>query len=122
MFRISESSDHNPSLRGICLALGALGSRIHAISRAHGFYDRETIKGDPNPSLPAEKLALIHSEVSETLDALRDGNADHEGEELADIIIRTLDYCAWRRIDIARHVREKIAVNADRPPLHGRRF
>ena len=97
----------------------------------------------------AMKMALIHSEVSEVLEALREGRApanlyyighgewevdedrDAYGNlnkpegvpaELADIIIRVLDYCGSREIDIAEAVRRKVAYNATRPALHGKEF
>jgi NTP pyrophosphatase (non-canonical NTP hydrolase) len=112
-------------------AFNALGDQIHDWARGQGFYDRERtvvrdsvtgdVEGRPvNPSLPAEKLCLIHSEVSETLEALRDGDRKAEAEEVADILIRVLDYAAWRRIDLDRVVADKMAKNAGRPRLHGR--
>lgn len=97
----------------------------------------------------AMKMALIHSEVSEALEALREGFAptalyyieddgwvvDEERDEcgnlnkpegvpaeLADVIIRVLDYCGSREIDIAEAVRRKVAYNATRPALHGKEF
>jgi NTP pyrophosphatase (non-canonical NTP hydrolase) len=110
-----------------------LGDEIHYWARGKGFYDRERLKvADPvtgdvegrvvNPSLPAEKLMLIVSEVAETLDALRDGDRKHEAEEVADIMIRVLDYAAWRGIDLDREVAAKMAKNTVRPHLHGRGF
>jgi NTP pyrophosphatase (non-canonical NTP hydrolase) len=108
--------------------LNALARAIHAGARAKGFYDREFVADPesrydnaiPNPSFPAEKLLLIVSEVSETLDALRDADPDHEAEELADVIIRCLDYAAWRGVDVDAAVAAKVATNRDRPRLHGR--
>lgn len=105
--------------------LNQLGERVHANARAKGFYDHATIEADPdvavaNPSIAAEKLALIHSEVSETLEALRDNDREHEAEELADVLIRVVDYAAFRNLDLDAAVAAKIAVNAERPRLHGR--
>lgn len=108
-----------------------LGAEIHAWARDKGFYDRERlvvrdpvtgdVEGRPtNPSLPAEKLMLIVSECGETLEALRDGDRKHEAEEVADILIRVLDYAAWRQHDLDRVVADKMAANRERPRLHGR--
>jgi NTP pyrophosphatase (non-canonical NTP hydrolase) len=111
--------------------LNELGRRVHANARAKGFYDHEhlvvrdpilgDVEGRPlNPSLAAEKLALIHSEVSEILETLRDSDFEHEGEEVADVLIRVLDYAAWRGIDLDAQVARKIEINAGRDRLHGR--
>lgn len=67
-----------------------------------------------------EKLLLIVSEVSETQDALRNGDEENEAEEVADILIRTLDYAAWRGIHLDGEVRHKMERNRERPRLHGR--
>ena len=109
----------------------ALGAGIHAWARAQGFYDREHLgcpgpQGPtvwvPNPSMPAEKLMLIVSECAEALEALRDGDRENEAEEVADIVIRCLDYAAWRGISLDAEVAKKMERNAVRPHLHGRGF
>ena len=41
--------------------------------------------------------------------------------EMADIIIRVLDFCGAHKIDIEKAVREKMAFNATRPRKHGRK-
>jgi NTP pyrophosphatase (non-canonical NTP hydrolase) len=113
------------------LDLQQVARDVHAWARAQGFYDREYVAvRDPvlgdvegrvlNPSLPAEKLMLIVTEVAEVQEALRDGDAKGEAEECADILIRLLDYCAWRGVDLEREMHAKIAKNRQRPRLHGR--
>jgi NTP pyrophosphatase (non-canonical NTP hydrolase) len=110
--------------------LRAEAGRVHAWAVGKGFYNREHLydRGENweamivNPSLPAEKLALIHSEVSEVLEALRDEDRQHEAEECADVLIRLLDYCGWRGIDLERHFDRKMEINLQRPHLHGRNF
>lgn len=110
-----------------------LAAEIHTWARGKGFYDRERLTvRDPvlgdvegrveNPSLPAEKLMLIVSECSEALSTLRDDDREHEAEEVADILIRVLDYAAWRGISLDREVAAKMERNAIRPRLHGRTF
>lgn len=112
----------------------ALADEIHAWARSKGFYEREWIevaddevryapaRRVPNPSLSAEKVALLHEEASEVLGALRDGDPDKEAEELADLVIRCLDYASWRGISLDEQVARKMGINRGRPRLHGRRF
>jgi NTP pyrophosphatase (non-canonical NTP hydrolase) len=113
------------------LDINDLAQEIHIMCREKGFYDREEIKVNSpftghhtpetveNPSLPAEKLALMVEEIGEAVKALRKGDAQNEAEEMADLMIRALDYCAWRGISAYDSILSKLAINADRPRLHG---
>lgn len=99
---------------------------IHERMVSKGFWSHITL-GAPedgptmiNPSIWAEKLALIHSEVSEVLEARRDGDEALEEEECADIIIRVLDYAAARGFEMDKAVDAKMRANAERPHQHGR--
>ena len=68
-------------------------------------------------------LALITSEIGEAVEALRDGDMAGFHEELADIIIRTLDLAACTGGDMDSMVHAKIEKNRGRPYLHnGRKF
>ncbi len=58
-----------------------------------------------------EKLALIHSEVSEALDAFRKKRMDGENgfeEELADIVIRVAHLAGIYGIDIEKEILKKL--------------
>lgn len=64
-------------------------------------------------------LALIHSEVSEALEADRKGDQDNFAEELADICIRVFDLCGSKGIDLEKAIHEKMERNKGRSYKHG---
>jgi len=69
-----------------------------------------------------EKLALIHSEVSEALEAVRNSDAADEVEELADIVIRVLDYAGYHGFDLGAAIHQKMLANYACPYRHGKAF
>lgn len=69
-----------------------------------------------------EKIALIHSELSECLEAVRKGDEENEAEELADAVIRILDYCGQHGIDLGNAIHLKMMKNLNRPRKHGKEF
>ena len=85
------------------------------------------------PELFSEKMLLIISEIIEALEEYRNNhiiseiykhlyNPDKpEGVpiELADAIIRILDFCAANEIDIVRALELKMEYNKTRPYRHG---
>lgn len=114
------------------MVLGLLAKQCHRIARDHGFWDhayhtvRDPVLGDVearvlNPSIIPEKLALIHSEVSEALEAFRNDDDGNLEEELADVVIRVLDLAAFRGYDLETAILEKMRKNSQRPHMHGRK-
>lgn len=115
--------------------LNELSTAIHANAVAKGWWE------DDRPF--TEIIALIHSEVSEALEEYRNGHepnevyASHKDAqacsppcapglkpegvpiELADVIIRILDYAGYTGMDIDSAVERKMAYNATRPHRHG---
>lgn len=73
-------------------------------------------------ALVAEKLCLVHSEVSEGMEGHRKGLPDDKlphrsmlEVELADAVIRIADLAGALQLDLGGAVREKLAFNAVRP-------
>lgn len=91
--------------------LNELARMVHATAKSKGWYDK------PRP-IP-ELLCLIHSEISEALEAYRNHDDENFAEELADTIIRILDLCAYMSIDIEGEVLDKNEINKLRPYMHG---
>lgn len=70
------------------------------------------------------KIALMHTELAEATEAVRDGNYDGPEhsvvEELADAIIRIADFCGHRNLDLDAAIEAKLKFNRTRPHGHER--
>jgi len=98
------------------MTIKQLQKEAHKTAKEKGFWN-----GDRNDG---ELIALMHSELSEALEALRqtDERKNNIGEELADCVIRICDYCGARSIDLEKEIIKKIEKNKKRPYKHGKKF
>ena len=117
-------------------SLDEIAEEAHRTAVEKGFWE--------NPRSIGEVIALCHSELSEWLECERNGTAmmpsthklpeDHplnigrflsnREEEIADLMIRLLDYVGANSsvIDLDFAIEYKMAFNATRPHKHGKKF
>lgn len=102
--------------------INEFSDEVHQNAVKHGWWTMA-------PSFP-EVIALCHSELSEALEEYRkdggarmvyyeDGVPHGIAFELADVILRILDYCGHMGIDIEKCLEEKNNFNRNRPYRHG---
>ena len=91
----------------------------HGAAVKSGWYESD--RGD------LELLALIHTEISECVEAIRHDNPPDEHcpwhpssvVELADAVIRIADMCGYRGWDLGSAIVDKMIANESRGHRHG---
>ena len=105
------------------MQINELVKEIHENSVAHGWWENKR-------EFP-EIIALCHSELSEALEADRKGEPviwDNDGKpdgayvELADCVIRIIDYLGYMGVDVEKLILEKHNFNRTRPYKHGKNY
>lgn len=121
--------------------INELGKKAHEINVKNGFYEGQKNTG--------EMIALIHSELSEALEADRaeiqnpvfdpyhilDTEDDDEfkslfegcikdsfEDELADAMIRIMDLATYKNIDLENNIKAKMRYNSLREYKHGKKY
>lgn len=102
-----------------------LQKEIHETAKDKGWWDGDGVGSTQDI---ATKLLLIHSEISEATECLREDDmlVRFKGDkpegfqiELADTIIRILDLCGYMGIDMQNVIELKTRYNTTRPYRHG---
>lgn len=103
-------------------AFNKMSTEVHETAVRTGWWDVEGEKGT--------RIALMHEELSETLKAYRKGNPpdkhipefDNATVELADTIVRIMDFGQHYNMRIAEALIAKAEFNKTRPRKHGKEF
>lgn len=111
-----------PESKELIRAWRAFSEETFATNNAKGFGMPE----GANIHWDGNQIALMHGELSEAHEGLRknlmDDKLTHRNAvevELADVVIRIMNYAKERNLDVAGAIVEKAAFNRTRPHMHG---
>lgn len=112
---------HNvmPHFRAV---IDGLSHRLYRWFAHQGFWGGAIHTDEQLRMKKTEKLALIITEVSECIEAVRKGDKENEAEELADTMVRLLDYIGGFDVEFCTAFHKKMVQNLDRPYRHGKHF
>ena len=114
--------------------MNKLRDEIHNLAKEKGFWNK--------PRETGTMLMLMVSEIAEAMEAdrkdryakpqlLDESNfvesfeqnvKDTLEDEMADTIVRVLDFCGAQNIDIDWHIKKKLQYNATRAKMHGKKY
>lgn len=106
------------------MLLDDMAVKLHETAVEKGFWPE-----DVDDIFITKQLMMIVSEAVEVMEAIRkDKGEDQIADEMADILIRTLDLYAglvehgYTKVSLDYALDKKAGINKDRPERHGVRF
>lgn len=128
-------------------AFNQVADEVHKTARSKGFWeDRDDLMRIApisdgvthndgrtkamQQALDSQMIALMHTELAEVTEAMRHGDPPDDKipefsgaeAELADCIIRIMDFAQGRRLRVAEAIVAKMEYNSTRPYKHGKTF